>query len=105
MPQFQPVFVYLHSNRETDISVCVVVVVVFFWAKKNITTGGSAAGSSSSPRRSQHKCRSQTASPRVDSKKILRHLVTPPVGHRASSFDELLHLHTQTPKCSVERES
>ncbi|XP_066978110.1 uncharacterized protein [Macrobrachium rosenbergii] len=65
--------------------------------------GGSAASSSGSPRRTQHKCRSQTASPRVDSKKILRHLVTPPVGHRASSFDELLHLHTQTPKCSVER--
>ncbi|XP_042887240.1 uncharacterized protein LOC122263022 isoform X3 [Penaeus japonicus] len=63
----------------------------------------SAASTSSSPRRSSHKCRSQTVSPRVDSKKILRHLVTPPVGHRASSFDEYLHLRTQTPKCSVER--
>nr|XP_027223072.1 mucin-5AC-like [Penaeus vannamei] len=61
----------------------------------------SAASTSSSPRRSSHKCRSQTVSPRVDSKKILRHLVTPPVGHRASSFDEYLHLRTQTPKCSV----
>ncbi|XP_069952951.1 uncharacterized protein [Cherax quadricarinatus] len=65
-------------------------------------TGGSvAATSSGSPRRSSHKCRSQTASPRADSKKILRHLVTPPVGHRAASFDEFLHLRTQIPKCSV----
>ncbi|XP_069169023.1 uncharacterized protein [Procambarus clarkii] len=63
--------------------------------------GSAAASSSSSPRRSTHKCRSQTASPRADSKKILRHLVTPPVGHRAASFDEFLHLRTQTPKCSV----
>ncbi|KAG7164585.1 putative Mucin-5AC-like 4, partial [Homarus americanus] len=65
--------------------------------------GSAAASSSSSPRRSSHKCRSQTTSPRADSKKILRHLVTPPVGHRTASFDEFLHLRTQTPKCSVER--
>ena len=64
--------------------------------------GGSTGGGGSSPRRAQSsKCRSQTASPRVDSKQLLRHLVTPPVGHRAPSFDELLHLRTQASKCSV----
>ncbi|KAG0716817.1 hypothetical protein GWK47_008734 [Chionoecetes opilio] len=63
----------------------------------------SAAGPSSSPRRTSHKSRSQTASPRGESKKILRHLVTPPVGHRTASFDEFLHLRSQNPKCSVER--
>lgn len=63
--------------------------------------GSTAASSSSSPRRSSHKSRSQTASPRGDNKKLLRSLVTPPVGHRAASFDEFLHLRTQNPKCSV----
>ncbi|XP_050733493.1 uncharacterized protein LOC127007035 isoform X3 [Eriocheir sinensis] len=66
-------------------------------------TGSASAGPSSSPRRTSHKSRSQTASPRGESKKILRHLVTPPVGHRAASFDEFLHLRSQNPKCSVER--
>lgn len=63
-------------------------------------SGSAAASSGSSPRRT-HKSRSQTASPRGESQKILRHLVTPPVGHRAASFDEFLHLRTQNPKCSV----
>ncbi|KAK3863238.1 hypothetical protein Pcinc_030967 [Petrolisthes cinctipes] len=69
---------------------------------KRAGSGSAAASSGSSPRRT-HKSRSQTASPRGESQKILRHLVTPPVGHRATSFDEFLHLRTQNPKCSVER--
>ncbi|RXG61893.1 hypothetical protein Avbf_07708, partial [Armadillidium vulgare] len=59
-------------------------------------------GGASSPRRNPSKPHSQNVSPRIDSKKILRHLVTPPVGHRTPSFDDFLNLRCQTSsKCSV----